>query len=171
VDHAGVRRDFDVCIIGTGAGGGVMLDQLTRAGFEVVALQRGPQLPLERFSDDELEVIVRDALFAPDHLESYRLDERARAEPGRWNPVAHAVGGTMTRWSGWSWRFREDDFRVLSPRPCPRAALADGRSRMPARPGTTCRARVRRVWGSRREPVLPPRSGPYPNRAPPRRSA
>jgi choline dehydrogenase-like flavoprotein len=62
-----VRRDFDVCIIGTGAGGGVMLDQLTRAGFEVVALQRGPHLLPQQFSDDELEVIVRDALFAPDH--------------------------------------------------------------------------------------------------------
>jgi choline dehydrogenase-like flavoprotein len=126
VDHAGVRRDFDVCVIGTGAGGGVMLDELTRAGFEVVALQRGPNLPPQRFTDDELEVIIRDSLFAPDHLETYRLDESAKAEPGRWNPVAHAVGGTMTRWSGWSWRFREDDFRVLSAEgPLAGAALAD----------------------------------------------
>jgi len=32
--------DFDVCVIGTGASGGVMLDQLTAAGMRVVALQR-----------------------------------------------------------------------------------------------------------------------------------
>ena len=34
------KQVFDVCVIGTGAGGGVMIDQLTAAGFsdEVVTL-------------------------------------------------------------------------------------------------------------------------------------
>jgi choline dehydrogenase-like flavoprotein len=32
--------EFDVCVIGTGAGGGVMIDQLTAAGFRVVALEQ-----------------------------------------------------------------------------------------------------------------------------------
>ena len=32
------REEFDVCVIGTGAGGGVMLQELTVAGFRVVAL-------------------------------------------------------------------------------------------------------------------------------------
>ena len=27
------REEFDVCVIGTGAGGGVLIDQLTAAGF------------------------------------------------------------------------------------------------------------------------------------------
>ena len=35
---------FDVCVIGTGAGGGVMIQELTAAGIRVVALQRGPML-------------------------------------------------------------------------------------------------------------------------------
>jgi len=35
------RDECDVCVIGTGAGGGVMLQELTAAGFRVVALQRG----------------------------------------------------------------------------------------------------------------------------------
>jgi choline dehydrogenase-like flavoprotein len=171
----GVRRDFDVCIIGTGAGGGVMLDELTRAGFDVVALQRGPDLDVSRFSDDELEVMVRDTLFAPDHLESYRLDESSRAEPGRYNPVAHAVGGTMTRWSGWSWRFREDDFRVLSHEgQVSGAALADW-------PVTYAElepfyARAEREFGvsgvAGSNPFAPLRSTPYPNPPhPPRRSS
>jgi choline dehydrogenase-like flavoprotein len=34
-----MRRDFDVII--SGAGEGVMLDEFTRAGIDVVALQRG----------------------------------------------------------------------------------------------------------------------------------
>ena len=166
MDHAGVRREFDVCIVGTGAGGGVMLDELTRAGFDVVALQRGPLLPVSSFTDDELEVMVRDSLFAPDHLESYRLDASERAVTGRYNPVAHAVGGTMTRWSGWSWRFREDDFRVLSAEgPVPGAALADW-------PVAYAElepfyARAEREFGvsglAGANPFAPPRSGPYPN--------
>jgi choline dehydrogenase-like flavoprotein len=175
VDHAGVRRDFDVCIIGTGAGGGVMLDQLTRAGFEVVALQRGPHLPPQRFSDDELEVIVRDTLFAPDQLETYRLDESARAEPGRFNQTAHAVGGTMTRWSGWSWRFREDDFRVLSTHgPVAGAALADWPvSYAELAPWYDLAEREFGVSGvAGANPFSPPRSGPFPNPPhPPRRSS
>jgi choline dehydrogenase-like flavoprotein len=175
VDHPGVRRDFDVCIIGTGAGGGVMLDELTRAGFEVVALQRGPHLSPQQFTDDELEVMVRDTLFAPDHLESYRHDEGARAEPGRYSPVAHAVGGTMTRWSGWSWRFREDDFRVLSSEgPLAGAALADwpfGYAEL-----APCYDRAEREFGvsglAGSNPFAPPRAGPYPNPPhPPRRSS
>jgi hypothetical protein len=97
---------------------------------------------------------IRDQLFAPDHLESYRHDDDARAEPGRYNPVAHAVGGTMTRWSGWSWRFREDDFRVLSAEgPLAGAALADWPVRMPSWPLRPGRARVRGL-ASPVEPAL-----------------
>ena len=39
---------YDVCVIGTGAGGGVMIQELTAAGFRVVALQRGPLLVARR---------------------------------------------------------------------------------------------------------------------------
>ena len=37
------RQVFDVCVVGTGAGGGVMIDELTRAGMSVVALERSPR--------------------------------------------------------------------------------------------------------------------------------
>lgn len=83
-------EEFDVCVIGTGAGGGVMIQELTAAGFKVVALQRGPFLQRTDFSDDEVATIVR----AP--------------------KTAHCVGGTMTRWAGTSWRYRIDDFKTLS---------------------------------------------------------
>ncbi len=119
-------KRFDFCVIGTGAGGGVMLQELSEAGFEVVALQRGPLLEASQFEDDELAVIVRDRLFADGHLETYRLTDGEVAQPGRFSTMAHCVGGTMTRWSGWSWRMRKDDFRVLSTEgPLAGASLAD----------------------------------------------
>lgn len=120
------RRDFDVCVIGTGAGGGVMLQELTRAGFDVVALESGPRLGVDRFTDDELGQVLREEPFAEGHLESYRHDAAEQAVPGRYNPAGRCVGGMMIRWAGWSWRFRPDDFQVLSREgPLAGASLAD----------------------------------------------
>ncbi len=121
------REEFDVCVIGTGAGGGVLIDQLTAAGLRVVALQRGPHLrPKDFVDDDELKIAWRDELFSPDQLETSRLDENSPTESGRFNSVAHCVGGTMVHWSAWSWRFRPDEFRVLSTEgPVEGASLAD----------------------------------------------
>ena len=53
------KEEFDLCVIGTGAGGGVMIQELTEAGFRVVALQRGPFLTAADFlNNDELEITV-----------------------------------------------------------------------------------------------------------------
>ena len=109
------KAEFDVCVIGTGAGGGVMLQELTEAGLRVVALQRGPFLtPADFLGDDELEVVVRDSLFSPDQYETWRPFDGAAAVKGRWMMTANCVGGTMTHWAAWSWRYLPDDFHVLS---------------------------------------------------------
>lgn len=118
------RERYDVGVIGTGAGGSVMIQELTAAGFRVVALQRGPHLRNQDFvSDDELGTVP---LFSPDLVETWRPDSSTRAEPGRFSYVAHCVGGTMVIWGGWNWRFRRDEFRVLSTEgPVTGASLAD----------------------------------------------
>ena len=117
---------FDVCVIGTGAGGGVMLKELTAAGMSVVALERGPHLSTSQFTDDELATMWRDTLFSPEQVETYRLEEGAASETGRFNSIAHCVGGTMTHWAAWSRRFRPDEFKVLSTEgPLEDASLAD----------------------------------------------
>lgn len=107
-------EEFDVCVIGTGAGGGVMIKELTAAGFRVVALERGPHLETSRFTDDELAVAQRDTLFSPDQIETWRIDEQSPAQVGRHNALAYCVGGTQTHWAGWSWRFRPDELKVRS---------------------------------------------------------
>lgn len=120
------RDEFDVCVIGTGAGGGVMIQELTAAGFHVVALQRGPFLKPSDFEDDELRTVIRDEVFSPDQVETYRYDDRSPTETGKFNYTADCVGGTMTHWAAWSWRFRPDDFKVLSTEgPVAGASLAD----------------------------------------------
>jgi len=120
------ERDFDVCVIGTGAGGGVMIDQLTAAGLRVVALERGPQLHSADFDDDELRNVIRDQVFSRDQLETFRAGEDAPTETGRFSQIAHCVGGTLTHWAAWSWRLRPDEFKVLSTEgPVAGASLAD----------------------------------------------
>jgi choline dehydrogenase-like flavoprotein len=102
-------------VIGTGAGGGVMIQQLTEAGMRVVAIQRGPLLTTTDFlNNDELEIIIRDSLFSPGQVETWRPDDATPTVKGRFNYMAHCVGGTMTHWAGWAWRYRPDDFHVLS---------------------------------------------------------
>ena len=46
---------FDVCVIGTGAGGGVMLKELTAAGMRVVALERS-------YDADCLRIVIKPAV-------------------------------------------------------------------------------------------------------------
>ena len=71
------REEFDVCVIGTGAGGGVMIHALTAAGFKVVALERGQHRTVVDFTDDELGNLIRRSSLAPHQLESYRADAEA----------------------------------------------------------------------------------------------
>jgi len=167
-------EEFDVCVIGTGAGGGVMVQQLTAAGFKVVALQRGPYLKPADFHDDELRTIIRDQVFSADQVETYRYDENSPTETGIFNYMANCVGGTMTHWAAWSWRFLPDDFKVLSTEGAvPGAALAD----WPVTYDEMEPYYERAEWefgvsgDAKGNPFGSPRKKPYPNPAHPGRVA
>ncbi|MDN3987934.1 GMC oxidoreductase [Zwartia vadi] len=43
------EANFDVCVVGTGAGGGILAHQLAKAGLKVVSLEQGPLLPSDQF--------------------------------------------------------------------------------------------------------------------------
>ncbi|MBW2712712.1 MAG: GMC family oxidoreductase [Deltaproteobacteria bacterium] len=120
------REEFDVCVIGTGAGGGVMIHELTAAGFKVVALERGKHYTTANFTDDELGNLIRRSSLAPHQLESYRPVPETPGRAGRFNNLAHCVGGSSVHWSAASWRYRPDEFKVLSSEgPVAGANLAD----------------------------------------------
>ena len=117
----------DVCVIGTGAAGGVWIDACTRAGLDVVALERGPHLtPADFVQHDELRNIHRADGFAPDWQETSRSHASEAARLGRGTMLAQCVGGGTAHWGAWVWRYREDDFRVRSVEgPVEGASLAD----------------------------------------------
>lgn len=118
----------DVCIVGSGAGGGVMAAELARAGIGVVLLERGPERTSEDFlhRQDELTNVLRQDFFAPGYRETLRASEREQAVPGRYSMLAQTLGGSTVHWGAWSWRFRADEMRMLSrDGPIAGASLAD----------------------------------------------
>lgn len=157
----------DVCIIGTGAAGGVWADACTRAGLEVVALERGPQLgPAEFMQHDELTNIYRNDGFAPDWRDTVRDAAGEEARLGRSTLLAQCVGGGTAHWGAASWRFREDDFELLSRGgPIEGANLADWPiaydDLAPYYDRAEARLGLAGLAGA--NPVEPPRTAPYPN--------
>lgn len=106
---------YDVCIVGSGAGGGVMAQQLTAAGIDVVVLERGRHMnPGDFLQQDELTNMIRQDFFARDYRETQREDSSQTAQPGKYSLLAQTVGGGTAHWGSWSWRFRPDEMRVLS---------------------------------------------------------
>ena len=54
-----VIRNADVVIIGSGAGGGILAEQLANQGREVLVLEKGPYVSPDDFSEDETAMISK----------------------------------------------------------------------------------------------------------------
>jgi len=116
----------DVCIVGSGAGGGSMAYALAKAGLKVVVLERGPWRDVQDFSNDELKWVWRDE-WSKGQAEVYRRDEQSPVQgPARFMCAAYTVGGSFVHYASVAHRLWEDDFHVLSKEgPVPGADLAD----------------------------------------------
>ena len=49
---------YDICIVGSGAGAGPIIYELSKAGFKVLVLEKGPWLKTVDFTKDEIRKIV-----------------------------------------------------------------------------------------------------------------
>jgi choline dehydrogenase-like flavoprotein len=112
-------QTVDFIVVGSGASGGIMARELSRAGNSVVVMEQGPRMgPLE-FEHDELKYrqlsgITNNPATNP---QSFRNDPNKKAErvAGR-NPLTYArvVGGSSSHFNANFWRFHEIDFHERS---------------------------------------------------------
>src|SRR3954454_11157336 len=117
-------KEVDAVVVGLGWTGGVLSKELTEAGLKVVALERGSlPSPGKDFAvpyiRDELRYVVRHELMqnaARDTL-TIRNNVSQTALPmrrlGSFLP-GEGVGGSGIHWSGHTWRWTDNEFKVRS---------------------------------------------------------
>ncbi|TPH15643.1 GMC family oxidoreductase [Litorilituus lipolyticus] len=119
--------DFDICIVGSGAGASPIAYRLSQAGAKVVVLEKGPWLTEKEFFKDEQTISLHDAYnpsltdeqhvieeeYLDDNNESYWQGE-STSESGWswWNGTV--VGGSSNFMSGYFHRLKPIDFRLKS---------------------------------------------------------
>lgn len=106
------RDDAAVVIVGSGAGGGTMAYELTKAGIPCVVLEAGPHLTGADYVNDEWEAFTQMAWLDPRTTSgTWRVSKDFSGLPA-W--LVKAVGGTTTHWAGATPRFLDYEFKALS---------------------------------------------------------
>ncbi|MDQ1648960.1 MAG: hypothetical protein QOG60_1017 [Frankiaceae bacterium] len=99
-------NDFDVIIIGSGAGGGTLAHRLAPSGKRVLILERGGYLPRERDNWESSAVFVAGKYRAPE----FWLDKDGNEFPPE---VNYYVGGNTKFYGAALFRLRPEDFGVI----------------------------------------------------------
>ena len=118
-----MNAEFDVCVIGSGAGGGPVAHTLALAGHSVLVLEKGPWLKEGDFFKDEL-ACCRRKVYTPELKDEQHVIEDRNAD-GAWEgtPTSESgwdfwngnlVGGSSNLMSGFFHRLKPVDFRQLS---------------------------------------------------------
>jgi choline dehydrogenase-like flavoprotein len=114
---------YDVCIIGSGAGGSPIAYELSNAGFKVVVLEKGKNYTEDDFNKDELAVSRRDMFTPPLDEQKHIINEynkdgtftRYDGEESGWNFWnGSLVGGSSNLMSGYFHRLKPNDFKLKS---------------------------------------------------------
>ena len=117
-------KDVDAVVVGMGFSGAILSRELTKAGLNVVGLERGAdRTPAEEFTltrlRDELRYVVRLELMQDNSIDTitFRNTPDELALPirrfGAFLP-GEGVGGTGIHWGALHWRFLPTDFRIKS---------------------------------------------------------
>ncbi|MFN8582558.1 MAG: GMC family oxidoreductase [Gemmatimonadaceae bacterium] len=110
------RDTVDFVVVGSGAAGGVVARELSRAGFTVVVLEQGPRFSRADFHHDELEVMMNHKLSANPKTKpvTYRKTPNDPAKERPYLVYGVAVGGGTVHFTANFWRFRPIDFREFT---------------------------------------------------------
>src|SRR6202041_1462343 len=117
-------KETDAVVIGVGWTGSILARELTKAGLNVVGLERGARrMPGENFTipsvRDDLKYAVRQELFQDTQMETVSL----RHSPGETAlPIRRlgsflpgtGVGGAGAHWNGVTWRLLPTDHKLRS---------------------------------------------------------
>jgi choline dehydrogenase-like flavoprotein len=130
-----MEQDYDVCVIGSGAGAGPVALTLAEAGRSLLVLEKGPWWTEKDFYKDELACCRRSVYTPPLADEQHVIEDldsdgdwvgEATSDSGWdfWN--GNCVGGSSNFMSGFFYRLKPADFRLLSEfGPVPGANIAD----------------------------------------------
>ncbi|HXZ15124.1 MAG TPA: GMC family oxidoreductase N-terminal domain-containing protein, partial [Roseiarcus sp.] len=105
-----LKDDSVVVVIGSGAGGGTLANELCQKGIGVVLLEAGKRTENQDFINDEWASFLQLAWLDPRTTSgTWRV---AKDFPGLPTWTCKTVGGTTTHWAGASLRFQEHEFRA-----------------------------------------------------------
>jgi choline dehydrogenase-like flavoprotein len=118
-----MSHDYDICVVGSGAGAGPVIHTLSHAGYKVVVLEKGPWYTEKDYFKDELATSLR-AVYTPDLREQQHVVE-IENDDGSWRHFptyqsswnfwnGNVVGGSSNFMSGFFHRLKPKDFRLLS---------------------------------------------------------
>lgn len=114
---------YDVCIVGSGAGAGPVAYELSRAGYKVCVLEKGPWIKTKDFSKDEMTA-TRRSVYTP-NLADERHVIAKQNKKGEWSAKStyetgkdywngNIVGGSSNFMSAYFLRLKPVDFKLLS---------------------------------------------------------
>ncbi len=107
-----MNDDSVVVVIGTGAGGGVLANELSQKGVSVVALEAGGRYLPQDYVNDEWDSFVQLAwLDARTTSGDWRVSRDFSGLPA-W--IVKAVGGTTVHWAGASLRFQPHEWKAAT---------------------------------------------------------
>ncbi|HVW46656.1 MAG TPA: GMC family oxidoreductase [Solirubrobacterales bacterium] len=108
------RFDHDdadvVVVVGSGAGGGTLANELCRRGIRTVVLEAGPHLTADDYHEEEWPAFNQMAWL--DNRTTSGGWRVARDFPNLPAWTVKAVGGTSTHWAGACPRFKDYEFRI-----------------------------------------------------------
>src|SRR3954470_19515387 len=97
---------YDVIVIGSGAGGGTLVNQLAPSGKRVLLLERGDWLPQEKQNWSAEDVFVDGRYISPD---TWHYSDGETFQP----QVHYFVGGATKLYGAALYRLRKEDFGAL----------------------------------------------------------